>query len=144
MNIKDIKLAAFGDNRRTNTIYMDIEAPKEIIDKLKINNTKLEFGETFIRGADWDTLFDELCPQYNCIDGLIYKNKQEWWGFAKLYHGYGSEKIKEPNWDQINKNKTIPLEVQELASDLYLNFYYSFPRLRPLEDIEFDFDYYTN
>lgn len=71
-----------------------------------------------ISGVDWNTFFERFCPNYQCIDGEYYKSKKEWWFFARLYQGYGSENIQEPSWEEINYSKSL-LDLQQIAEIIY-------------------------
>jgi hypothetical protein len=71
-----------------------------------------------LSGTEWDNFFELRCPKYKCIDGNVYNSKKEWWYRAKLYKGWGSENIQEPDWQDINISPTQP-EFQIIAEMIY-------------------------
>jgi hypothetical protein len=90
------------------------------IHKQNANRLLAPFAYTtcILSGTEWENFFLLRCPQYLCLDGNSYKSKKEWWYFAKLYYGFGSENIQEPNWEEINKSSAQP-EFQVIVEMLY-------------------------
>ena len=62
-------------------------------------------------------ILEKLVPQYQGLDGEFYFSKKDWWFFSRLYTGYGSENILEPDWKEINHCK-YPMFIQNIAINL--------------------------
>ena len=75
---------------------------------LKMKHNKLKF------------ILKKFAPQYQGLDGEFYNSKEDWWFFSRLYTGYGSENILEPNWREINHSK-YPVFIQTIAINLLKN-----------------------